>query len=123
MGADEEDARLTSQVFRREGEYWTIVYAGITVRLRDAIGFRYVAQLLAHPNQPFDVGELAAAVKGGRPGDAERARSAVSKRIRDAVRRVEDHHPALGYHFRAGIKTGSRCVYLTNPERPRTWAT
>lgn len=117
------DARRSAQVFRREGEYWTIVYAGTTVRLRDAIGLHYVAQLLAHPNQPFHAGELAAAVKGVSPGDPERARSAVSKRIRDAVRRVEEQHPALGYHLGAGIKTGSRCVYVPDPERPRPWAT
>jgi hypothetical protein len=121
--ADAGEPPLTAQVFRREGEYWTIVYAGTTVRLRDAMGFRYVAQLLAHPGRAFDVEELAAAVKGVTPRDAERARSAVSKRIRDAVRRVEAHHAALGYHLRAGIKTGSRCVYVPNPERPLRWAT
>jgi hypothetical protein len=121
--ADAAAARLTAQIFRREGEYWTIVYAGTIVRLRDAIGFRYLVQLLAHPNQPFAVGELAAAVKGSSPGDAERARSAVGKRIRDAVRRIEDHHPALGYHLRAGIKTGARCAYVPSPEHPLTWVT
>jgi hypothetical protein len=119
--ADAADARLTAQVFRREGEYWTIAYGGTTVRLRDAIGLRYVARLLAHPNQPFAVGELAAAVKGVATADVER--SAVCKRIHDAVRRVEEHHPTLGYHLHAGIKTGSRCVYVPNPERPLPWAT
>src|SRR5262245_29623407 len=122
-GADGADATLTAQVFRREGEYWTIVYAGTTVRLRDAIGLHYVAHLLAHPNQRFAVHELAAAVKGVSQGDAERARSAVGKRIRDAVRGVEAHHPALGYHLRAGIKTGSRCVYVPSPERQLAWST
>jgi len=112
-----------AQVFRREGEYWTLAYAGTTVRLRDAIGLHYVAHLLTHPNQRVDVRELAAAVKGVGTDDAERARSAVGKRIRDAVRRVEAHHPALGYHLRAGIKTGSHCVYVPNPERPLGWAT
>jgi len=32
------DAAGAPQIFRREGEYWTIVYAGTTIRLHDAIG-------------------------------------------------------------------------------------
>lgn len=115
------DAPGAPQVFRREGEYWTIVYAGTTVRLRDAIGLHYVAYLLAHPRQRFAAANLAAAVKGISAGDAERARSAVSKRIRNAVRRIQAHHPTLGYHLAAGIKTGAQCVYVPDAERESTW--
>src|SRR5262245_47071543 len=86
------DAPGAAQVFRREGEYWTIAYAGTTVRLRDAIGLRYIAYLLAHPRERFAAANLAAAVKGTRAGDVERARSAVGKRIRDALRRIQAHH-------------------------------
>src|SRR5258706_11065236 len=86
------------QVFRREGDYWTLSYGGTTVRLRDAVGVRYLARLLTRPNQPFPVEDLLATVRGTRAADVESARSAVSKRIRDALRRVEEHHPILGYH-------------------------
>jgi len=115
------DAPGAGQVFRREGEYWTIVYAGTTVRLRDAIGLHYVAYLLAHPCQRVAVADLAAAVKGGSAADGERARSAVSKRIRNAVRRIQAHHPSLGCHLAAGIRTGAQCVYVPDPERGSTW--
>jgi hypothetical protein len=45
----------------------------------------------------------------GDPG--ERARSTVTARIREALRRVEDVHPALGAHLRAAVRTGRTCVY------------
>jgi hypothetical protein len=60
---------------------------------------------------------------GGRPrraGDpAERARSAVGWRIRDALRRVEAVHPELGRHLRHAVRTGSFCRY--DPEQPVCW--
>ena len=61
--------------------------------------------------------DLAAAVKGMSACDGERARSAVSKRIRNAVRKIEVHHPTLGYHLAARIRTGAQCVYVPDPER------
>jgi hypothetical protein len=109
------------QVFRREGEYWTIVYAGTTVRLRDALGLHYVAYLLANPRQRVAAVELAAVVKGGNAGDGERARSAVSKRIRDAMRRIQAHHPTLGHHLAAALRTGAQCVYVPDPDAQLTW--
>lgn len=112
-----------TQVFQRQGEYWTIVYAGTTVRLRNAIGLEYLAHLLARPHQRIPVEDLLATVKGITAGDVERARSAVGKRLRAAVRRVQEHHPALGYHLRAGITTGARCGYVPDPERPLRWMT
>ena len=46
-------------VFRREGDYWTIVYDAAVVRLRDAKGLRYLEPLLRQPGQSFHVAELA----------------------------------------------------------------
>jgi hypothetical protein len=114
----------SAQVFRREGDYWTVMYAGTTVRLRDAIGMRYLAYLLAQPNEPIAVTALLAAVKGGSAdADPERARSAVGKRIHDSLRRIDQHHLILGHHLKAGIKTGAYCVYLPDPARPFPWVT
>jgi len=111
------------QVFRREGDYWTISYGGTTVRLRDAVGVHYLVRLLTSPNQPFPVEELLATVRGTKAVDIEGARSAVGKRIRDALRRVEELHPVLGYHLRAGIRTGACCVYVPDPRDAATWVT
>lgn len=52
-------------------------------------------------------------------GSAERARSAVTQRIRGQIRRLEELHPALGRHLAASITTGLWCAY--RPERPTTW--
>jgi predicted ATPase len=55
-----------------------------------------------------------------RAGDpAERARSAVTWRIRSAVSKVEAAHPALGAHLRASVRTGTFCSY--QPERSLSW--
>jgi hypothetical protein len=48
-------------VFRREGEYWSIVFAGDAFRLKDVRGLHYLAHLLRHPGREFHVLDLAAA--------------------------------------------------------------
>jgi tetratricopeptide (TPR) repeat protein len=70
------------------------------------------------------VDELAAAAGLGgqarRLGDqSERARKAVTARIRDAIGRIERVHPALGAHLRASITTGTWCSY--SPASPTSW--
>ena len=54
-----------AMLFRREGDYWTIAFAGKVVRMRDAKGLGYLARLLRHPHREFHVLELLA-------GDAPR---------------------------------------------------
>jgi hypothetical protein len=55
---------LSRNVFRQEGEYWTVVFDGSVVRLRDAKGLRYLARLLAHPGREFHAVDLEAAAEG-----------------------------------------------------------
>lgn len=52
------------------------------------------------------------------PSAAERARKAVSARIRDAIRRIEDVHPELGRHLDRTVRTGSLCRYDDRDDRP-----
>ncbi len=47
-------------VFRREGEFWTIAYGGAVVRVRDMHGLHYIAHLLRHPAREFHVRDLVA---------------------------------------------------------------
>jgi predicted ATPase len=54
-------------------------------------------------------------------GTSERARSAVTHRLRNAIRRIAAVHPALGRHLAAAVSTGTYCRY--QPERPVTWTT
>lgn len=51
-------APLASARFRSEGEYWTLAYAGETMRLKDSRGLRYIAQLLRYPGREFPATEL-----------------------------------------------------------------
>jgi hypothetical protein len=52
---------------------------------------------------------------------AERARSAVTKRIKEAINRITDVIPSLGRHLAARIKTGYFCSYNPHPNRPVAW--
>ena len=172
-------------IFRREGEYWTVAFNGAVARLKHSKGLRDIALLLASSGREVaaldlvardvgapaprmaDAGEIIderarAAYKrriaelqseidddedptraarareeldalaaqlagayglGGRArkaGDpAERARKAVTERIRDAVAKLAREHPALHRHLKVSIRTGTFCSYT--PERPMTW--
>ena len=69
---------------------------------------------------------LAAAIGlGGRDrktsSKAERARSAVTKRIKTGIQKIGDTIPALGHHLAARIKTGYFCSYNPDPDRPVHW--
>jgi hypothetical protein len=188
-------AELDANVFRREGEYWTVAYEGALSRVKDSKGMRDINTLLSRPGKEIaaldlvgrdagpglaraeglgsagDAGEVLderarAAYKariadlqaeideaaadndpargarareeletladqlagayglGGRArkaGDpAERARKAVTERIRDAIGRIAVGNEPLGRHLKASIRTGAFCCY--SPEKPLTWS-
>ena len=46
---------------------------------------------------------------------AERARKAVTARIRDAIRRITEAHPELGAHLDRTVRTGTTCRYEPSP--------
>ncbi|WP_336207304.1 ATP-binding protein [Nonomuraea sp. LPB2021202275-12-8] len=57
--------------------------------------------------------------RGRRLGDeAERARKAVTARIRDVLRRLDGAHPELAAHLRATVSTGATCRYQPETEIP-----
>lgn len=53
------------------------------------------------------------------PDHVERARKAVTRRIRDTLARIERAHPTLGRHLHASVRTGVFCSY--RPERDVAW--
>lgn len=180
-------------VFRREGDYWSVVFAGRTARLRDSKGLRYLARLLAAPGRELHALDLVA-LEGGGPaagvmaagdagelldararaayrrrlaeidedledaretGDArravqaelerdvlvrelvravglggrerragsasERARSAVTRALRQALARIRQHHAPLGAHLDHALRTGTYCAYRPDPRAPVAW--
>jgi tetratricopeptide (TPR) repeat protein len=56
-------------VCRREGEYWSIAFAGQAFRLKDVTGLHYLAHLLRNPGREFHVLDLAAAGQRARAGE------------------------------------------------------
>jgi tetratricopeptide (TPR) repeat protein len=201
---DAVDAEPTGSVnvFRREGDYWSVIFDGHTVRVRDLKGMRYLARLLADPGREYHVLDLVAAETGstaevdssqaaGVPrstlgdagemldarakdayrrrlaeidddieqargiGDAERtaqadaerdflvrelsravglsgrdrraasaserARAGVTRAVRQAIARIDEHHPPLGEHLSRTIRTGTYCAYLPDPRAPAEW--
>jgi pimeloyl-ACP methyl ester carboxylesterase/class 3 adenylate cyclase len=180
-----------SNVFRRDGEYWTVAFDGRVATLRDTKGMRDLARLLAEPVREHHVSDLAAMESGAviglaatrgahdpvidvtareqyrrrlreldqqiddadecgndgasavaiferealvaelsraygiggqvrrSPDHVERARKAVTRRMREAIARIEQAHPTLGRHLQNAVHTGVFCGYA--PERNTTW--
>ena len=179
-------AATHTNTFRREGDYWSVVFEGRTVRVRDLKGMRYLAQLLAHPGREFHVLDLVAAETGQQMalGDAgeilderaktayrrrlteieedieqaralddaereaqadaerdfllrelaggvglggrdrragsasERARSGVTRAVRQGIARIGEHHPELGEHLDRTVRTGTYCAYVPDRGAP-----
>jgi hypothetical protein len=208
------DTPGSATVFRKEGDYWTVAFAGHVARLKDAKGLQYIAHLLRHPGQEFHVSQLIAAIGdagadlspgassgpidwdarasdaiherglgdagpvldakakaeykrriddlrseleeaerfndpgraarareeieviseqltaavglGGRDrhaaSEAERARLAVTKRIKAALAKIRDANPALAQHLTAAITTGYFCSYAPKADTPTSWS-
>jgi tetratricopeptide (TPR) repeat protein len=80
----------------------------------------------AKVEREFLVRELSRAVGlGGRDRRAaaasERARASVTQAVRLAIARIAEHHPPLGEHLARTIRTGTYCVYLSDPRAPVVW--
>jgi tetratricopeptide (TPR) repeat protein len=81
-------ATVDANIFRREGDYWSVLFAGRTVRVRDLKGMRYLARLLAQPGREVHVLDLVADETGENVplGDAgelldEQAKNAYRRRL------------------------------------------
>lgn len=175
---------LGGNLFKREGEAWTLAFEGTGAMLAEIKGFHDLARLLATPDEPVHCCELHGSVsadrdrgeaildsrarreiearmqelrteleaagadhdlarsetlrseletlvaelerttglggRGRRLGDdVERARTAVTWRIRSAIKKISVAHPRLGRHLNHSIRTGTFCVYA--PESRIDW--
>ncbi|MBI4518825.1 MAG: hypothetical protein HY699_23775 [Deltaproteobacteria bacterium] len=114
----QEAESAPGHVFRRDGEYWTIEYQGAVLHLRDCKGLQYLALLLQRPGERVAAGELADRGEQSAKPDVERARVAVSKRIKAVIEKIRWYDAALGDYLGATIKTGYHCAYLPAPAGP-----
>jgi hypothetical protein len=123
------ESPIQSCLFVREGAYWTIAFEQTVCCFPHAKGLQYLARLLSAPGTPIPATELAAGVRDpGQPQvgassatTVERARSAVTKRIKATIYRLGTYDAALGFHLGATVKTGCMCVYTPDPGRPIRW--
>ncbi|HEX5616307.1 MAG TPA: AAA family ATPase [Acidimicrobiia bacterium] len=63
---DHASRSTTANVFRRDGELWSIAYEGNTFRLRDSKGLQYLAELLRRPREDVAAIDLVGGADGGR---------------------------------------------------------
>jgi hypothetical protein len=68
VDAHARDPRTDEYAMRLEGEYWSILFAGRIVRVRDTKGLRYLGELLRSPGRALHALELVAAC-GSLPRD------------------------------------------------------
>lgn len=110
----------SENLFRKEGHFWTVAYAGRVVHLKDAKGLHDIARLLARQDGGLQATDLLDSNRELETEEAaERARAAVTMRIRAALARIEKEHPALGRHLARSIRTGTVCRY--DPEVLTRW--
>ena len=104
--------------FRQDADGWVLEYEGRVVRLRDSIGVRYLAHLLARPREQFSAVEL---IGGGGAMDGERARHRVIGAVRSAIDRIADGHPTLGDHLKRTVRVGTKSSYIPDARAPVVW--
>ena len=55
---------LEQNLFRREGDYWTVAYQGRECRVKDMLGLHYLAHLLRHPHRLIHALDLTSSTEG-----------------------------------------------------------
>jgi tetratricopeptide (TPR) repeat protein len=110
-------------VFRREGDYWSITFGEHTTRVRDVKGMRYLARLLADPGREFSVLDLVNFERGQTVdiGDSGplldgRAKDAYQRRLAEIDEDIEEAR-ALGDFEREKQADGERDVLMRELSR------
>ena len=99
------DGIASWSVCRREGEYWSIAFAGQGFRLKDVKGLHYLAYLLRNPGREFHVLDLAAAGQGV-PAGGPRTSPARDDDLRPA--RLSDTGPVLDQQAKTAYRARLR---------------
>lgn len=96
------------------GDAWLLRYGNVEFHLKNMRGVRLLAALVAEPGREFHVLDLSSGSRASTE-TADRARVNVQRRIRDAIRRIESHHPGLAKHLDRSVRTGTYCAYEPQP--------
>ena len=98
---DESVAQPLSEVrentFRREGDFWTLIFEERLLRLKHSNGLVFVAHLLQHPERDFHVAQLVALLPSARTNHAAAVYRSRSDKERLGIHSVshKDTHPLL----------------------------
>ena len=104
--AVERDGVGARNAFCREGEYWSIVFDGVTTRLHDRKGLHYLARLLVEPDREFHALDLVALEEWPAGMSHENAASLDLQGLRSG--RLDDADPILDPEARAAYRTRLR---------------
>ena len=99
------DGITSWSVCRREGEYWSIAFAGQAFRLKDVKGLHYLAHLLRNPDREFHVLDLAPARQQATAG-SPRVSLAREEDLHQA--RLSDTGPVLDEQAKAAYRARLR---------------
>jgi predicted ATPase len=78
-------------LFRHEGDYWTLDFASEVCHIEDALGLRYLAHLLRHPYQEFNAVTLAGGDISLNPTSADRVSVNLDERSASEVPAAKNH--------------------------------
>lgn len=100
---------------RRSGRRGGAIVAGMSASSLIGRDREFADALIEHLTAALGVGKRTRRAAGS----AERARSAVTHRLRTTVRQLGRLHPLLGRHLTHAVNTGTYCSY--RPEMPTVW--
>ena len=125
----DEEPVASSNVFRRDGDYWTVIFDGHTVHVRDLKGMHYLARLLADPGREFHVLDLVAGETRQRRTRRQQPNGApgaigTGRRRRDARHASQERLPPTPRRDRRRHRAGATPSATTSgPPRPAPNAT
>ncbi len=125
IGATIEDGSATLTLDAQAKQNYQNRLRRLQIQIEEAEMYQHseqLVQLQEEYDQLIDhlSGALGLAGKARKVGSPiEKARSAVTWRIRSAIKKIESQHPALGRHLSQSIKTGTLCRY--QPELDVHW--
>ena len=85
------EASQGDNIFRQEGDYWTLAYQGATCQIKDAKGLHYIAALLHAPGQEFSAIALVSTLGAGRgmAADQETVHDVLARQPSDVGPRLD----------------------------------
>jgi len=94
---DQPFSEVKKNTFRRDGDFWTLIFGERVLRLKHSNGLAFVAHLLQNPDRDFHVAQLVALLPSARANHADAVHMSRSERERLGMHEVigKDSNPLL----------------------------